>query len=462
MNESTILARMPQLYQNKKIWLSILLGFLLVITLTLYINSDSPVALLVDGKVLAAVKGEDVVSEAIDKVKKDLEKTSGSAILGYGNTITFSKENVDKTKTVSDEALLALLKDNLSWQTESWKIKISGKPDLSLQSEKDANEALEKIKAYYIPSEGNNRTVESVAFAEDVKIVKETAVLGTVLTPDSAVEAMVKGLNKIVQHEVVQGDTLWYIAQDNKMTVDELKAINPELKSDFLKLGQKLNLVKVEPLLTVVATVTTTVAEKISYKTTYESDASLWRGQQRVKTAGEYGEREVTYRITTENDHETVREVLQENILTEPVTQVVVQGTKRMIASRGDGGSGKLGWPMRGRITCPFGKYRGSWGIHQGIDIDGLVGDPIYAAEGGVVIQAGYQGLYGRLVTIDHGDGLSTLYAHMDQIKVAIGQKLERGDLVGTVGLTGRTTGSHLHFEVQINGTAKNPMNYLN
>lgn len=462
MNESTILARMPQLFQNKRIWLVILLVFLLSITLTLYINSDSPVALIVDGKVLAVVNGEDVVSKTIEKVKKDLEETSGYVILGFDNTVTYSEEDIDKTEPVNDEALVALLKDNLNWQTECWTIKISGKPDLSLQSEAAANEALEKIKAYYLPSEGSNQIVESVAFAENVTIEKGKTSLGSLHTSDTAVEAMVKGLNKIIQHTVVQGDTLWTIAHNNNMTVDELKGINTELKSDFLKLGQKLNLVKVEPLLTVVAMVTTTVDEKIPYKTTYESDETLWRGQQRVKKAGEYGEREVTYRITKQNDLETNREVLQENIMIEPVTQVVVQGTKKIIASRGDGGSGKLAWPMRGRITCPFGKYRGSWGVHKGIDIDGVVGDPVYAAEAGVVISASYQGLYGRLVTIDHGDGLCTMYAHLDQFKVTMGQKVNRGDLIGTVGLTGRTTGSHLHFEVQVNETPKNPMNYLN
>jgi murein DD-endopeptidase MepM/ murein hydrolase activator NlpD len=246
------------------------------------------------------------------------------------------------------------------------------------------------------------------------------------------------------------------------MTVDELKEINTELTSDFLKLGQSLNLVKVEPLITVVATIKTTAEEKIQYKTTYESDDTLWRGQQRVKKAGEYGQREVTYRITTENEREISREVLQENIITEPVNKIVLQGTKRMIASRGDGGTGKLGWPLRGRITCPYGKYRGSWGIHHGVDIDGVIGDPIYAAEDGVVLDARYQGLYGKCIIIDHGDGLSTLYAHLNEYKVTTGQKVSRGDLIGTVGLTGRTTGSHLHFEVRINGNHTNPMNYLN
>jgi murein DD-endopeptidase MepM/ murein hydrolase activator NlpD len=452
---------MPQFFQYKRIWLGMILVLFLSAIIFWQIDSNSTLTLTIDGKEVAVVNGEGIVNQTIDQIKSDLEE-SGMPIAGYDNQIAYIKGNTRGKDPISETSLHALLKDELNWQTECWKIKIDGKPDLYMQSEDAAKQALKLIKEYYLPDEGITQELEKIAFVEEVSIQKELSSIVTLHTPETAVEAMVKGLNKIIQHTVVKGDTLWAIALDNNMTVDELKEINTELTSDFLKLGQSLNLVKVEPLLTVVATIKTTAEEKIQYKTTYESDDTLWRGQQRVKKSGEYGQREVTYRITRENDHEINREILQENIITEPVTQIVLQGTKRMLASRGDGGTGKLAWPLRGRITSPYGKYRGSWGVHSGVDIDGVVGDPIYSAEDGVVLDARYQGLYGRCIIIDHGNGLSTLYAHLNEYKVTTGQKVSRGDLIGTVGLTGRTTGSHLHFEVRVNTKHTNPMNYLN
>jgi len=435
---------------------------LLVLVTTMIINHNSVQALTmkIDGRTAVCVTSEEEAAKILEQVRLDLSAQSQIAVSGFANEIVY--EPADKKQApVSSEELYSLVKDSLDWQTDGWVIRISGKPDLCLPSEMAANEALTRIKEYYLPPQDGAAEIEEVVFAEQVDVVMEKVSTGAICTTDEAFEILARGQDKLVQHEVVGGDTLWMIAHDNKMTVDELKEMNPQLTSDFLRLGQTLNLVKIEPLLTVVAKVKTTVTEKIPYKTTYIADGSMWRGQQKVKSPGTSGVREVTYRIVKNNDLETSREVLNEIIKQEPVTQVVIQGTKTIIASRGDGGSGALGWPMRGRITCPFGKNRGAWGIHSGMDIDGVVGDPIYSAGDGTVISVAYQGNYGKCVQIDHGDGLLTLYAHLDQYHVSMGQTVSRGDVVGTVGLTGRTTGSHLHFEVQINGVAKNPINYL-
>ncbi len=138
------------------------------------------------------------------------------------------------------------------------------------------------------------------------------------------------------------------------------------------------------------------------------------------------------------------------------------------IASRQDSGGdqpGVLAWPIRGRVTSPFG-YRihpifGTRRLHTGIDIDADSGDPIRAAESGRVILAETYGGYGRAVVIDHGGGMATLYAHQSSLAVSVGDVVERGEVIGYVGCSGFCTGPHLHFEVRINGQFVDPMDYL-
>lgn len=116
-------------------------------------------------------------------------------------------------------------------------------------------------------------------------------------------------------------------------------------------------------------------------------------------------------------------------------------------------------WPTSGQITSGFGPR---WGrMHQGLDVGAPTGRPITAAKSGKVIVAGYSGGYGNLVVIDHGGGLSTAYAHQSRIAVGVGDPVTQGGLIGYVGSTGHSTGPHLHFEVRVNGVARDPLPYL-
>jgi murein DD-endopeptidase MepM/ murein hydrolase activator NlpD len=126
---------------------------------------------------------------------------------------------------------------------------------------------------------------------------------------------------------------------------------------------------------------------------------------------------------------------------------------------------GVIGWPVSGPVTSGFG-YRvhpifGTRKLHTGVDIGVGSGTPIAAAESGTVILAQVYGGYGNAVVIDHGGGLTTLYAHQSSIAVSAGQSVSRGDLVGYVGCTGFCTGPHLHFETRESGSPVDPMKYL-
>jgi murein DD-endopeptidase MepM/ murein hydrolase activator NlpD len=103
----------------------------------------------------------------------------------------------------------------------------------------------------------------------------------------------------------------------------------------------------------------------------------------------------------------------------------------------------------------------GGWRAHKGIDLAAPVGTPVYATADGTVERADLFSSYGLYVAIDHGANLETRYAHMSRLAVAAGEHVHKGEIIGYVGLTGRTTGPHLHYEVRVNGEAVNPMPYM-
>lgn len=122
-------------------------------------------------------------------------------------------------------------------------------------------------------------------------------------------------------------------------------------------------------------------------------------------------------------------------------------------------------WPVEGAVTGSFGEridpFNGEGAFHSGIDISSSYGTPVIAPADGVVVFAEFMGGYGRAVVIDHGHGITTRYGHLANFAVITGQQIHRGDTIGYVGLSGRSTGPHLHYEVRINDTPVNPHKYL-
>lgn len=123
-------------------------------------------------------------------------------------------------------------------------------------------------------------------------------------------------------------------------------------------------------------------------------------------------------------------------------------------------------WPARGLLVSGFGvrvsPFTDTQVFHHGLDIDSPKGSPARAAAAGKVVRSGFESLYGNLVVIDHGNGYRTVYAHLSKRLVEVGDTIQRGDVIGNVGDTGRTTGPHLHYEVHVNGLPVNPIRFLN
>lgn len=194
-----------------------------------------------------------------------------------------------------------------------------------------------------------------------------------------------------------------------------------------------------------------TYKEKYNKKVKYVKTDSLYEGQSKVKTKAKQGIRNVEAMVTYTNGKETQREIVGRDVIKEAVAKTVLVGTKE---------SDTFIMPMEViTLSSPFGTR---WGRrHEGVDFTNPIGTPIMASRGGKVTYASWMSGYGYCISVDHGDGYVTKYAHLNSMNVSVGQKVTQGQIIAQCGNTGRSTGPHLHFELIKNGVPVDPMNYL-
>lgn len=302
---------------------------------------------------------------------------------------------------------------------------------------------------------------DDVYFKEKVSVVK--AIKGVVNwngynEVEDSLKYIVKGTDEEKIHKVQKGENFWVIAKYYNVGVDDLIKANPNVVPERLQIGQEVSLIVPKPLITVALAYKAQYSEGIPFDIQYEDSSSLYKGEFKTKTNGVQGEREVIAEIYKENGIEVGRIVKSETVLSEPSVKVMYRGTKDPPPRKG---TGVFSRPVtRGYVTSEFG-WR--WGRrHNGIDIGIPIGTDVKAADGGVVIFAGTQSGYGKVIKIDHGANLVSIYAHNSKLYVKKGDKVFKGQTISASGNTGVSTGPHLHFEIRKNGTPVNPRNYLN
>jgi len=338
-------------------------------------------------------------------------------------------------------------------------IYVEGKEVALFRTKNEAEKLLDDIVKPYIDDEEETK-IQKVEFKENVKVVEKLAKVSE-LEKNNDYEKILyyitRGTNETKIHKVEKGENYWVIAERYNIKVDSLIEANPGVKPERIQIGQEISLVVPKPLITVVTTEIKDYAEAIAYETEYEETNVLYKGEYKVKKAGKNGERQIKAEIYKENGIETNRNILEENIIAEPTTKVVLKGTKNPPPRIG---TGKLAKPTsRGVVTSPFGIR---WGRrHTGIDIGLPVGSDVKAADGGKVTYSGYKGGYGKCIIIDHGENVQTLYAHNSKLLVKKGDKIFKGQTIAKSGNTGNSTGPHLHFEVRKNSTPVDPAKYV-
>ncbi len=252
----------------------------------------------------------------------------------------------------------------------------------------------------------------------------------------------------LVVHTVEAGDTLYDIADKYHITADTLVwANNLEDNPDLLRLGQQLIILPVNGVLHVVADGDTldSIAKKYNAKASDILNFP-WNQLDPENPALEIGKQLIVPNGTKPMPPPKPKPAAA------PAPGLQIAGAP----ANAPKGSGRFIWPTSGAITQYYGRY------HLALDIGQWIGEPIKAAESGYGAVAGWSNVgYGWHIIVDHGNGWSTLYAHLSKINVKAGQAVTKGDVIGLAGTSGNSTGPHLHFEIRYNGVGQNPLNYL-
>lgn len=225
--------------------------------------------------------------------------------------------------------------------------------------------------------------------------------------------------------------------------------------------GDEVIISKAQPFLPVKVSKVVQYEDETPFKTEVTETKQKSFGYTKLLQKGENGVTKVTAEITMLDGVQVEKNIIARETIKEPVTEKILKGTKLPTGGYATGstsGSGKFGWPLGGgKISCGWLGYRG----HRAVDLVLYRNAPIYAADSGVVVKATKTGGgYGNHVIIDHGNGYTTLYAHMSRREVQYGQKVQKGQVIGYIGSTGNSSGPHLHFEIRYLGKPKNPMSF--
>lgn len=429
---------------------ALLLSFLLIAA-SVYTTAYT---VTLNGQVLGSVADTQEVDEVIDRVE-----SLASQVLGYSytlkGTVLYNRSIVKQDEIVEAKSLEQSFFESVDEVMNSYVLRVNGEVVGSWADSAELETMLEQVKSLYM----TENTV-SASFADTVDVSYEMIASASGEDLDHMYSTLTSTISGDTTYEVVAGDTLSAIAFNHDMPLSTLLTLNPDVTVDKLQIGQIINIKEVVPFLSVETVDEISYTAEVAAPIEQVEDSSMYVGESKVLTEGSAGLAEYEASVRYRNGVEQERSIISEQVLVEPVTEVVAVGTTERPKTMA---TGTFAWPTSGNITSYFGgRYIfGSYSFHRGIDIANSYGTRVLASDGGVVVSAKYDGTYGYIIVIDHENGYQTAYAHCSSFAVGVGTRVYQGQVIAYTGSTGRATGNHLHFEVRINGTQVNPLSYL-
>ncbi len=446
-----------------------------------------------NGTEVGTVDSPEQVDELIEKKAAELKSAHPDLHMELETgMITYASESAFKPEVTTEETL-AKLGSMFTSHALGVEVKVDGKVIGIVKDQETADAILLRIQSKYAPElaadsknprgvmtlsynkndktednaksadaeegvqEGEikpGRIVSEVEFVEDIDVTDAKIAPEQVEDPEALYKRLTEGEAKPTKYVVQAGDCVGCIAHKFNVSPQVIYENNPWIKDDLIRVGDELDLTAILPEVTVKTIESLVEVESIAAPVEIEKNDQLPVGQQKVIQEGVEGSQRLTYKITKENGYVISEELINKEILQEPVPEIIEKGTMVVIGE----GSGKFALPVTNyRITSKFGQR---WGrMHKGVDFTG--NKTILASDAGEVEYVGWKSGLGNTVIINHKNGYKTVYGHLSSFKVSKGDKVKKGASIAIMGNTGNSTGTHLHFEIHKNGTAENPLKYL-
>ncbi len=303
---------------------------------------------------------------------------------------------------------------------------------------------------------------ENVRISNDLRVEKQLCLKSMLKTVDG-IDALINPLYKV---EEASTDVMRKIGDDSLLRISAISAASPA-NADIANLDVDYGLIRGDHTddftIDYNFTNTVTVNEIIYFDTLYIDDSDNFIGNEKITCQGKNGEKTVTYEILYDTKGNIVaRNIISESIITPATDKIVMVGTAEIPDAIP---TGAFIWPCEAPkgVSSYYG-WRDLYGkpdFHLGIDIPDELGSAVWASDGGTVTWVGTTPSYGKSVRIAHANGYSTLYAHLNEVFVNVGDSVYKKQTIATMGKTGVAYGIHLHFEVRINDVTVDPMNYL-
>ena len=425
------------------------------------------------GEYIGTVKSPEVIDHAVNDKKAKAEDAHEDLELVVGRDLSVVKEKVfGSSESADEESVKKTLDQTLAVEAKSVAVQVEGKTLFHLKDPEAFERVIRSVKLTHVsekeladyeaaresgefpePEEGQTQ-VTHLSLKADLQAKEVYTDPENIKTEEDALELLRSG--KPAEHDYTagEGDTPEKVAKSHGMSMEQLLELNGGMgEQETLAAGETVKVIVEEPYVEVSVTRKHREASPIAHKKVMKDDETLLKGEKKIAQAGKDGKKEMTSVTETVNGEKVSEKVLEDKVVEEPVDELILKGTKAVPGVS----TGKFAWPAQGGYVSS--KKGPRWGRqHNGIDIARPSGKAILASDAGTVTATGPQGGYGNRVVVDHGNGYTTLYAHLQSISVKPGQKLAQGQKLGVMGNTGRSTGVHLHFEVRKNGQLINPL----